>query len=120
MDKANPQQLPPPPPVPAGFVAQWSAQYQRYFFVNQATGVSQWEVPAAFTPQGPPPPYAPTQQYPGYQQPQPGLLGGVSPGTALAGGALAGGLGALVLGGLGRHHPHPHHHHHHHGHHHRW
>ncbi|KAJ3140426.1 hypothetical protein HK100_009737 [Physocladia obscura] len=70
---------PPPPQLPPGFVAQWSSQYNRYFYVNQATGASQWELPAAEPPfapppQGPPPGYQqqqqqyPQQQYPPYPQ----------------------------------------------------
>lgn len=41
------------PSVPAGWVAQWNQQYQRWFYVDQASGRSQWEHPA------PPPPVAP-------------------------------------------------------------
>ncbi|KAI9332657.1 hypothetical protein BDR26DRAFT_869096 [Obelidium mucronatum] len=63
--QAQPQYQPPPPPqqpqLPPGWIAQWNQQYQRNFYVETATGKSQWEVPAfappAFAPPpGPPPP----------------------------------------------------------------
>ncbi|TPX75855.1 hypothetical protein CcCBS67573_g02876 [Chytriomyces confervae] len=53
---------PPPPPLPPGFSAQWSAQYNRYFFVNTSTGQSQWDLPQQQ------PMYQPPQQYPQQQQ----------------------------------------------------
>jgi WW domain-containing protein len=46
---------PPPPPAeppmaapstPGGWLVQWNNQYQRWFYVDQATGRSQWEHPA--------------------------------------------------------------------------
>ncbi|KAJ3031476.1 UNVERIFIED_CONTAM: hypothetical protein HDU68_003807 [Siphonaria sp. JEL0065] len=47
---------PQPPVLPPGFVAQWSNQYSRYFYVNTATGQPQWDLPASqFIPPGPPP-----------------------------------------------------------------
>ncbi|KAJ3027048.1 UNVERIFIED_CONTAM: hypothetical protein HDU68_004584 [Siphonaria sp. JEL0065] len=99
---------PAPPPLPPGFIAQWSAQHNRYFFVNQATGQSQWEAPAVHGGYQAPPHQPPPQQYgqsqPQYgQQPRPqqqgglGALGGL--GGLLSGGALGGALGG-VLGGL--------------------
>ncbi|KAJ3349382.1 hypothetical protein HDU83_000610 [Entophlyctis luteolus] len=42
-----PQQLPP------GFIAQWSEQYNRHFYVNTATGASQWDIPTNTGPQQP-------------------------------------------------------------------
>ncbi|KAI9348492.1 hypothetical protein BDR26DRAFT_816940 [Obelidium mucronatum] len=61
LSKKMQQNVPPPPAVPQGFVSQWSSQYQRYFFVNQATGQSQWEVPVAnFAPPSYPPTAFPT------------------------------------------------------------
>lgn len=35
----------PPPQVPPGWVAVWDESAQRYYFVNEATGASQWELP---------------------------------------------------------------------------
>ncbi|ORY98656.1 hypothetical protein BCR43DRAFT_503463 [Syncephalastrum racemosum] len=35
----------PPPNVPDGWTACWDASAQRYYFVEMATGRSQWEVP---------------------------------------------------------------------------
>ncbi|KAI9333133.1 hypothetical protein BDR26DRAFT_868641 [Obelidium mucronatum] len=34
-----------PPQLPHGWHANWSAQYNRWYFVNTVTGVSQWELP---------------------------------------------------------------------------
>ncbi|KAJ2697475.1 hypothetical protein FB645_005909 [Coemansia sp. IMI 203386] len=65
------------PPLPPGFVAQFDQRYNRYFYVNTATGRSQWEFPQmgpnAGTPSqsmyGSPPPY--NQQQPYGQGPPP-------------------------------------------------
>ncbi|KAJ5183201.1 hypothetical protein N7492_000817 [Penicillium capsulatum] len=48
---------PPPPSVPEGWKAQYDERYQTWFYVNIATGKSQWEAPEAPTsrPDGPPP-----------------------------------------------------------------
>ncbi|KAJ3319982.1 hypothetical protein HDV06_005800 [Boothiomyces sp. JEL0866] len=43
-------------PLPPGFISQWDPNYQRYFYVNTATGKSQWEDPRIQAPPGPPPP----------------------------------------------------------------
>ncbi|EAS32931.3 uncharacterized protein CIMG_03955 [Coccidioides immitis RS] len=63
------QQPPPPqgpappegaPSLPPGWVSQWDQNYQRWYYIEQATGRSQWEPPAASPPpQGPPPPMPP-------------------------------------------------------------
>ncbi|KAK5997999.1 hypothetical protein PT974_00368 [Cladobotryum mycophilum] len=34
-----------PPPLPAGWIAQWDGSSKKYYYVQLATGVSQWEVP---------------------------------------------------------------------------
>ncbi|KAI0462160.1 hypothetical protein LJB42_004248 [Komagataella kurtzmanii] len=76
MSKAK---VPPPPTLPEGWVAEWDEEYQRYFYVNTATGASQWEVPAqekaahASRPAAPPPPQEaqysqPAQSQQVYQQ----------------------------------------------------
>ncbi|KAJ3028415.1 UNVERIFIED_CONTAM: Ca(2+)-dependent cysteine protease [Siphonaria sp. JEL0065] len=41
---------PPQPQLPPGWVAQWSQQYNTYFYANSATGETQWTVPQ-FAPQ---------------------------------------------------------------------
>ncbi|KAL1959066.1 hypothetical protein VTO42DRAFT_3307 [Malbranchea cinnamomea] len=35
----------PPPTVPEGWLAQWESRSQRWYYVQRATGRSQWEVP---------------------------------------------------------------------------
>ncbi|ETI29584.1 hypothetical protein G647_02037 [Cladophialophora carrionii CBS 160.54] len=56
---------PPPsgPPLPPGWIAQWDQNSQRYYYVEQATGRTQWEPPIW---QGSPPPAPPGG--PGYYQ----------------------------------------------------
>ncbi|KAJ3090315.1 hypothetical protein HK100_007488 [Physocladia obscura] len=39
------QNLPQPPLLPVGWSTQWDSQHQRYFFIEQATGRTQWELP---------------------------------------------------------------------------
>lgn len=34
-----------PPPLPAGWIAQWDGSSQKYYYVQLSTGVSQWEIP---------------------------------------------------------------------------
>lgn len=34
-----------PPQLPAGWIAQWDGASKKYYYVQLATGVSQWEVP---------------------------------------------------------------------------
>ncbi|KAJ3414712.1 hypothetical protein HDV05_006149 [Chytridiales sp. JEL 0842] len=41
---------PPAPPMPPGWIAQWSDQYKRHFYVELATGQSHWTPPAGATP----------------------------------------------------------------------
>jgi hypothetical protein len=36
---------PPPAPLPEGWLAQWDSQSKKYYFVQRATGHSQWDVP---------------------------------------------------------------------------
>lgn len=40
-----------PPPLPAGWIAQWDGSSKKYYFVQLSTGVSQWDTPTepAFT-----------------------------------------------------------------------
>lgn len=34
-----------PPTLPAGWIAQWDSASKKYYFVQLATGVSQWDIP---------------------------------------------------------------------------
>lgn len=34
-----------PPSLPAGWIAQWDGSSRKYYYVQLATGVSQWDVP---------------------------------------------------------------------------
>lgn len=73
---------PPPPILPGGWIAIWDEETQRYYYCNQVTHVTQWEVPTAPSVNFPPPPASPMQppsyqplgvyqQLPGNQQYQP-------------------------------------------------
>ncbi|KAI5819065.1 hypothetical protein BZA77DRAFT_305618 [Pyronema omphalodes] len=51
---------PPPPRVPEGWLAQWDSNYKQFYYVNLATGKSQWEPPVDTSTkpgQTPPPSY---------------------------------------------------------------
>ncbi|KAI8607917.1 hypothetical protein BC830DRAFT_63249 [Chytriomyces sp. MP71] len=74
---AQPANPPPPPPMPPSYVAQWSAQYNRYFYVNTATGQSQWDMPQAQGHFAPPPGPPPPSQGPLYSQ-QPASMNSVA------------------------------------------
>jgi hypothetical protein len=39
-----------PPQLPPGWIAQWDATSKKYYFVQLATGQSQWEVPTEAAP----------------------------------------------------------------------
>lgn len=54
---------PPPPSVPEGWKAQYDERYQSWFFVNLATGKSQWEKPE---PSASPSVQAPSEAPPSY------------------------------------------------------
>jgi hypothetical protein len=59
-----------PPSLPAGWIAQWDGASRKYYFVQLATGVSQWEVPTQPVQTGNTPanngdPYAPPGSRPG-------------------------------------------------------
>lgn len=54
--------IPPPPQLPADWVAQWDATYKQYFYVYVPTGKSQWEMPVeapGYAPPAGPPAQAP-------------------------------------------------------------
>ncbi|KAL8974849.1 MAG: hypothetical protein Q9197_000928 [Variospora fuerteventurae] len=58
------------PPLPPGWIAQWDANSQRYYFLEQATGRTQWEPPHQIvgSHSGPPPFGAPLMGSHGYDQ----------------------------------------------------
>ncbi|OQE15107.1 hypothetical protein PENSTE_c030G04230 [Penicillium steckii] len=62
---------PPPPTVPEGWKAQFDDRYNAWFYVNLATGKSQWEHPQPPTapPTGPPPSELPTYDQSGPANP---------------------------------------------------
>lgn len=41
-----------PPPLPAGWIAQWDGNSKKYYYVQLSTGVSQWEIPTDAAPVG--------------------------------------------------------------------
>ena len=41
-----------PPPLPAGWIAQWDGGSKKYYFVQLSTGVSQWDTPTDAAPVG--------------------------------------------------------------------
>lgn len=41
-----------PPPLPAGWIAQWDNASKKYYYVQLSTGVSQWETPTDPAPVG--------------------------------------------------------------------
>lgn len=69
-----------PPQLPPGWIAQWDAASGKYYFVQLATGQSQWEVPTEAAPGAPH----------GYPSPSPEGQGKVDDGPT---GDRAGGLG---------------------------
>jgi hypothetical protein len=44
-----------PPPLPAGWIAQWDGMSKKYYFVQLSTGASQWDTPTQPAPTGPTP-----------------------------------------------------------------
>ncbi|KAJ6000111.1 hypothetical protein N7481_000520 [Penicillium waksmanii] len=61
----------PPPSVPDGWKAQYDDRYKAWFFVDLATGKSQWDNPqSASAPPGPPPPAS--SELPPYEHSGPG------------------------------------------------
>ncbi|KAJ5304613.1 Dolichyl-phosphate beta-glucosyltransferase [Penicillium atrosanguineum] len=66
MSSFNPPPGPPPPSVPEGWKAQYDERYQTWFYVNIATGKSQWDPPQAPTPSADGP--APSEPPPSYNQ----------------------------------------------------
>lgn len=60
-----------PPPLPAGWIAQWDGMSKKYYFVQLSTGVTQWDTPTEPAPTVPTPKGTPQQHvdHP-YGQPQ--------------------------------------------------
>jgi hypothetical protein len=54
-----------PPPMPPGWVQQWDQNSQRWYYLEQATGRTQWDPPLNL----PPGPYAPPPTGAPYQAP---------------------------------------------------
>ncbi|KAF2490688.1 hypothetical protein BU16DRAFT_530330 [Lophium mytilinum] len=52
----SPAQTSSAPPLPPGWIAQFDQNSQRWFFVQTATGFTQWDPPMFAPPPGPPPP----------------------------------------------------------------
>lgn len=50
-----------PPPLPEGWIAQWDGMGRKYYFVQLATGTSQWETPTQPAPTGPTPQATPQE-----------------------------------------------------------
>ncbi|KAI8081489.1 uncharacterized protein BX664DRAFT_340520 [Halteromyces radiatus] len=61
---SNSQYPPPPPQVPTGWLALWDETAQRYYYVDQSTGVTQWEHPSSTSSM--PQQQSGQQQYGGY------------------------------------------------------
>ena len=38
-----------PPKLPPGWKAQWDEEYQTFFYINERTGETQWELPTEDT-----------------------------------------------------------------------
>lgn len=57
------------PQLPPGWISQWDQNSQRYYYVEQATGRTQWDAPQHYNYSSPPPPsqggYAPPPSGPG-------------------------------------------------------
>ncbi|RMZ77406.1 hypothetical protein DV738_g4365, partial [Chaetothyriales sp. CBS 135597] len=99
------------PPLPPGWIAQWDQNSQRYFYVEQATGRTQWEAPVAAY--GAPSGYAPPSGYgappSGYGAPPHGAYGSHDQhghdtqghSSSGKGTAIAAGVGGLAVGAIG-------------------
>lgn len=59
-----------PPALPAGWIAQWDGGSQKYYYVQLATGVSQWDVPTEAASTGTP---SANVEHP-YGTPQPQII----------------------------------------------
>lgn len=59
-----------PPPLPAGWIAQWDGSSKKYYYVQLSTGVSQWDIPTEAVQTGNTP--AQVSEHPYGQPGQPG------------------------------------------------
>lgn len=62
-----------PPALPAGWIAQWDGASKKYYYVQLATGVSQWDVPTQAAQTGTTPGQHVEHPY-GHPPPQPELI----------------------------------------------
>lgn len=93
----------PPPPLPPGWIQEWEPSARRAFFVETATGRSQWEPPY-----GPPGGYDGSRGGPGgYYAPPPGPPPGYGGGGYPQQGAMvveerrSDGTGKMIAAGVG-------------------
>ncbi|KAL8940794.1 MAG: hypothetical protein Q9216_002620 [Gyalolechia sp. 2 TL-2023] len=54
------------PPLPPGWISQWDPNSQRYYYLEQATGRTQWDPPQPYHPTGFAPPSGPPMGAPGF------------------------------------------------------
>ncbi|KAK9327048.1 hypothetical protein V1520DRAFT_84444 [Lipomyces starkeyi] len=101
MSSGGPPPGPPPsasPPVPDGWLAKYDTNYNTYYYLNLATGKSQWEMPPGADL---PPAYSATQdqrqQLLMYVQEQQPRRSGTGAGTGMALGEAGGLVGGVVL-----------------------
>lgn len=106
------------PPLPPGWISQWDPNSQRYYYLEQATGRTQWDPPhQSFPPPGGPPMGAPGQGQQGasggyYSQETKHVIEDTHGGgqkeviekkekKSGKGGMLAAGAGGLAVGAVG-------------------
>ncbi|MCJ1470893.1 hypothetical protein MMC07_009541 [Pseudocyphellaria aurata] len=61
-----------PPSLPEGWLAQWESSRRKYYYVQRATGVSQWEIPTQPALSAPTPDPTPQQASDPFQRPPDG------------------------------------------------
>lgn len=103
------------PALPPGWLAQWDQGSQRWYYLEQATGRTQWELPAfAGGPPGGPPPGGDHRAVPygtpdakhghgssGYDGAKKGDDHKAKDGKGGKGGMMAGAAGGLAVGAIG-------------------
>ncbi|KAF7534092.1 hypothetical protein G7054_g6518 [Neopestalotiopsis clavispora] len=85
-------EYPPPqdkPPIPRGWISKWDQRYQHWYYVEEATGRSQWEAPG-FDATRPPMPGADSRAH------QPSYGGGVLPPNGYGASGHGDGCGGYV------------------------
>lgn len=96
------------PPLPPGWIAQWDNNSQRWYFLEQATGRTQWEHPSQYPTHGPaghgmqPPSggYQPSSQQGMYSHEQHQYVKEGEKKDKNYKGLAAGAVGGLAVGGL--------------------